>query len=383
MISIPSHPTSNCRTGAAKSTEIAHAMVQPSDVPSPSARILAFAIVVMLAWGSTHSSITQAQERATFEFTYSAAINLAPLRTRLDAKNSSVERPETADQGLRVWLPIAESNPHQTVEIIGWHLPLKTTFSRDPEYGNRIAYFEMSREELQRWPDDRLPFEITYHAVRTEVVLGDNADGADPKLLQLALQPNRLVPLVGKHLNLIRDLDISKQKLEASRQFYDVVLDYMNYDKSKPGYGNGDVEWACDSRTGNCTDFHSVFMALARANRIPSIFEIGFPIPQSQPEGTVGGYHCWAWFYDATKGWVAVDISEADKHPEKRDDFFGHLPPDRIAFTRGRDIRLVPEAAESRLNYFIYPHVEFAGKKVDKDLIDLRFSYRRNLRSRL
>src|SRR3712207_7840796 len=40
-------------------------------------------------------------------------------------------------------------------------------------------------------------------------------------------------------------------------------------------------------------------------------------------------YHCWAAFAPAGRGWVPVDISEADKHPEMTDYYFGNLTADR------------------------------------------------------
>jgi len=48
---------------------------------------------------------------------------------------------------------------------------------------------------------------------------------------------------------------------------------------------------------------------------------MGFPIPDNG-EGQVGGYHCWADYYVEGEGWYPIDISEADKAPEKRDYYF-------------------------------------------------------------
>ena len=150
----------------------------------------------------------------------------------------------------------------------------------------------------------------------------------------------------------------------------------MKYDKSKPGYGNGDSVWACDSRTGNCTDFHSLFISVARARGVPAKFQIGFPLPAERGMGKIGGYHCWAQFHSASQGWVPVDISEADKAPEKKDYFFGNLNENRIQFTTGRDIVLSPPQKGPPLNYFVYPHVEVDGKTWPKDRIRLSFGYR-------
>ena len=47
--------------------------------------------------------------------------------------------------------------------------------------------------------------------------------------------------------------------------------------------GNGCTSWVagatCDSGFGNCSDFHSLFISMARANNIPAKFEIGYGVP--------------------------------------------------------------------------------------------------------
>jgi transglutaminase-like putative cysteine protease len=162
--------------------------------------------------------------------------------------------------------------------------------------------------------------------------------------------------------------------MAQGKAIFEIVEQHMNYDKTKSGYGNGDVVWACDSQTGNCTDFHSVFIALARGLGLPAKFEMGFPIGV-ESEGSVGGYHCWAWFYVKHQGWMPVDISEADKHPLDRNNYFGRLDADRVAFSTGRDIELIPASRTAPLNYFIYPHVEVDGEVWPIEKIDLNFYY--------
>jgi hypothetical protein len=46
----------------------------------------------------------------------------------------------------------------------------------------------------------------------------------------------------------------------------------------------------------------------------------------------IGGYHCWAFFHTEDRGWVPVDVSEPDKHPEMKDYYFGSLTEDRVTF---------------------------------------------------
>jgi hypothetical protein len=57
-----------------------------------------------------------------------------------------------------------------------------------------------------------------------------------------------------------------------------------------------------------------------------------------------------------------VDISEAWKHQEKKEYFFGANDANRVQFTVGRDITLSPRQHGPALNYFIYPYVELGGQ---------------------
>ena len=50
--------------------------------------------------------------------------------------------------------------------------------------------------------------------------------------------------------------------LERAKALYDHVISRMRYDKSGTGWGRGDAVYACDARTGNCSDFHAYFIAL-------------------------------------------------------------------------------------------------------------------------
>jgi len=148
----------------------------------------------------------------------------------------------------------------------------------------------------------------------------------------------------------------------------------MRYDKSGEGWGRGDALWACTSKRGNCTDFHSLLIGMMRASGIPARFEIGFPLPEGKTEGDIPGYHCWAEFYLNGVGWVPVDASEAWKNPAKRDYFFGAHDPNRVFFTYGRDISLSSEQKGDPLNYFIYPYAEANGQPLQN--LQTHFSFR-------
>jgi len=113
---------------------------------------------------------------------------------------------------------------------------------------------------------------------------------------------------------------------------------------------------------------------MARSQGIPSRFEIGFPLPADKHAGEIPGYHCWAEFFEPKDGWIPVDISEAWKHPEKKDYFFGAHDANRVQFSRGRDLELNPKQEGPPLNYFVYPYVEVDGKEYSNVSNDFSFT---------
>ena len=278
-------------------------------------------------------------------------------------------RVKKAGSHLRIWLPIPQTTSDQTVEVVS-RKPDGMTMASEPAYGNRIGYFESDGTKS-------LDFELVYRIQRRELKSESSGTETADEISDRFLKGNKNVPLEGKHLSLLEGLPGTDDPLELMRQLYLRVDEHVAYDKSQPGYGNGDVLWVCDSRTGNCTDFHSLFIAWSRAKGIPARFEIGFPLPPERGEGSIGGYHCWAQFHIARQGWVPVDISEADKHPEMKDYYFGNLTENRVQFTVGRDLVLEPPQQGDPLNYFVYPYAESDdGAALAKDDFELEFSFR-------
>jgi transglutaminase-like putative cysteine protease len=188
------------------------------------------------------------------------------------------------------------------------------------------------------------------------------------------LAPDKLVPVTGLPAELAAKVSEGRStQLERARAIYDYVFRTMRCDKTGTGWGRGDVLYACDAKKGNCTDFHSLFIAMTRSQGIPARFEIGFPLPADKHSGEIAGYHCWAEFFEPKHGWVPVDISEAWKHQEKRDYFFGSHDANRIQFTLGRDLYLSPKQDGQPPNYFVGPYVEVAGKEYAN--VSLMFSF--------
>jgi uncharacterized protein (TIGR03000 family) len=287
---------------------------------------------------------------------------------------------ETTVTGLKpgepgsIWLPVAITSADQKVEIVSKKLPeaVKIGMGRESRYGNEIMFVEAKADA-----EGKIPIKVVYKVTRFEVK-GEHPGKVleNPDLLDRYLKPDVKVPITGKPLELIKDKELPKDPFAAARIFYDTVNGHMRYSKEGKGWGEGDSVWACESKYGNCTDFHSVFISLARGHKIPAKFEMGFSIPEQHGEGKVGGYHCWAKFLVEGKGWIPVDISEANKDPKLKDYYFGNLTSNRVGFTVGRDIDLLPKQAGPPLNYFVYPYVEVEGKAYPREKIINAFSFK-------
>ena len=293
----------------------------------------------------------------SFQFTYAGTVKELPPGKKVS-----------------VWLPVAVSGPEQDVKIISQKLPGEGKIYQEKQYGNTMLHFQGKSSSK-----GELSFEVIYQVkrkeVRTDVAANVVLKPAGNENLARFLQPDAKVPIVGKPLELLKDKKLPGDQFGAAKVLYDVVNGHMKYSKVGTGWGQGDSVWACDSKFGNCSDFHSLFISMARGNKIPSKFEMGFSLPTMRGNGPIGGYHCWAWFYPDKKGWVPVDISEANRNPELKDYYFGNLTEDRVRFSTGRDINLEPRQKGPSLNFFIYPYVEVDGKTYPQEKIDRRFAY--------
>jgi transglutaminase-like putative cysteine protease len=264
----------------------------------------------------------------------------------------------------RLWLPLASTDPFQTVAVQSIKAPGKQSFLEEREYGNRVLFLELSPK------DSRKSVEISYQVKRLEKAAYAPQAPDQGKYLK----PELLVPMNEDFRRIAEQVvEGKKGDLVRARALYDHVIDRMRYIKFGDGWGKGDAIYACNARTGNCTDFHSYFIALARAVGIPARFAIGAAIPSERNEGGVDGYHCWAEFFAEGKWWP-VDISEGNKYTSLATYYFGHHPANRFEFSRGRDLVVEPGPASGPINFLAYPVLEISGKPVK---VPVEFSFKR------
>ncbi len=323
------------------------------------AAVLGASVLATIAFAADTAPPDSSPAVRHFAFTYSATVKDVP----------------SGAKEAHVWVPLPYENELQRATVRSVTAPVPAGEKSEPKYGNRMLHFAV--------PNPPPSFDVTvdFDVWRTEELgprfrgLGATplANDAREKLAQF-LQANKLVPVTGKAADLAREVvGDEKNVVNAARRIYDYVLSLMRYSKEGEGWGTGSFEWACNSKYGNCTDFHALFISLSRASGIPARFQIGFPIPPARGEGAVGGYHCWAEFFVPGHGWVPVDISEADKQPELAQYYFGNLTEDRVGFTYERDLVLAPPQKGPPLNFFVYPYAEIDGRPHAG--IEKKFSY--------
>ena len=174
-----------------------------------------------------------------------------------------------------------------------------------------------------------------------------------------------------------------------ARKIYDWVLGYVEYWVKDPqnlkASPNGESEYCLTSKTGNCTDFHSLYTSLTRSIGIPTRMVYGSffqgentPVPNKaslEGKDTDASYHCWIQFFAKGIGWVPLDVALADLLPEAQQaSYFGMLEPRRVTWSYGRDLTLAPAQAGPPVNAMHKVYMEIDGQPFTG--WDRKFTYR-------
>ncbi len=321
---------------------------------------------LLVAAAATLAPIAFAASPEDREFRFTYEVTIGPI-------------PE-GEGPVHVFVPLAREDENQDVLRRQFWTSMPGVVDRERAHGNAFWHGSLPESDgkaisvvvetlIRRVPIDRTGLDEARPAGLTRSLRRQHARYLTSSA-RVAVNDPVLEPIQRE----LRRVTSPKEPAGYSRAIYDWVVDHVEYKKVGEGWGNGDTFWACSELSGNCTDFHSLFISLARSAGIPARFEMGFPVPEDRAGGSIKGYHCWTQFFLAGIGWVPIDASEAFKHPERREEFYGGQPADRVLFTIGRDLELGSGHESGPLNYFIYPHVEVGGRLYEGE-VTTKFSF--------
>src|SRR5208337_1265037 len=93
-----------------------------------------------------------------------------PARTFRFTYNFTVKDIPPGAKRVRVWIPVPQTDQHQTARVLAVKAPVKTRMTEEPEYGNRMMY-----AEIQNPAAGKAEFTLEYKITRREYSRGDYA----------------------------------------------------------------------------------------------------------------------------------------------------------------------------------------------------------------
>ena len=327
-----------------------------------------------------------------------AGLRRATFEVRHELK---VMVPEGA-QRVRVWFVLPQEDPMpgdgtgaaQQLRDLQIDAPYPFRVERDSE-GSKILYLEAANP-----PDKEIKivetFALTRHEVRTSVdaTKARPLTDADRTAFAPYLVANKHVE-INDEVRKLADAIVGDETnpVLAARKLYDWVLHNVDYwvkdPKNKRASPVGSTAYCLTFRTGNCTDFESLWTSLARARGIPTRIVYGsFFKPDLNGFDLDQSYHCWATFYAPGLGWIPHDVAVADMYagemvatadnealmrrttadglfgadPAKVEYYFGNLDERRMVWSIGRDLMLNPRQDGEPVSAMAKAYVEIDGK---------------------
>lgn len=273
-----------------------------------------------------------------------------------------------------LWIPMPSENERQTIRLLNTSQLDEGRITKDKIFGNRLYYrrYEMPLVGGGENAADRgapIKVELVYDVEVREATVAaakqliSTNSGVPAGEFAPYLTDSMMIPIKGRISELARGIQLpAGEPLRAGRAIYDHLVNTMVYNYLVPGAGKGNAVWACDSKTGDCTDFHSVFIGVCRWRGIPADHVFGLPMPPEKSAGEIKYCHCWAQFWVADVGWIPIDASRANKFPKDREYYFGTLGSTWVTLAHGRDVVLEPPQQGPPINMLHGPVAEIDGR---------------------
>jgi len=142
--------------------------IQKNVVHSASCAVttLALTVLFLATRDSNHAEACQLAARAA-----SNAQKFSPqTRAFRFTYNFTVKDIPSGARRVRVWVPVPQTDQHQTVRVLDVKAPVKTRITHDPKYDNRIMYAEI-KNSVPNKADFTLEYELRATSTRLAITL--------------------------------------------------------------------------------------------------------------------------------------------------------------------------------------------------------------------
>lgn len=318
-----------------------------------------------------------------------------PAQASFLIKNAfAVKVPKDA-QTVKIWFAVPQEDAYSAITNFRVASDDPVTYDWD-SWRNKVGYVEVHGAG-----QPEIHITETFALKRTEMHNTIDAEATRPltdaerAALSRYLQPTTYV-IVNDQIRALSGQITGGETnpVLAARKIYDWTLQNVDYWVKDPDHLKaspvGSTDYCLRTKTGNCTDFHSLFASLAISAGIPTRMIYGSLLkPTLDGIQVDASYHCWIQFYAPNLGWLPLDVSLAniygkefpvtDKNkklvelttatgykgldPSKIDYYFGNIDDRRVVWSVGRDLIMQPPQDDGPVNSFPKMYVEVNGKQ--------------------
>jgi transglutaminase-like putative cysteine protease len=221
----------------------------------------------------------------------------------------------------------------------------------DPTFGNGLYYWDVKKEKPGI--GESLPVKIKFTYTAYEITANINPNEVQPydknsPLYKLYTRPENFIESTDSQI-----IDIANQVAAGeenpyllAEKFYNYIIQMAHY--RLVGKGLLGAKALLTNSEGECGDYASLFIALARAKGIPARSVVGY-WAISGIEQT----HVWAEFYLEGIGWIPVDPTIGQQSSTDKEYYFGNMDNQRVILEKGFNIPLDPPGPDNFLTPLI------------------------------
>ncbi len=359
-------------------------------------RLLLISIVIAAGCSQCCGDESSVKDEAAKTPSISGVIYRNPRVYNVDYSFELVPDPNKIDRAkdLKLWVPIPrEWDSQKAVKIISVQ-PEPHARYVDPEYGNPMLFWDFGKEPEQSSYKVDIKFRLESYDVSVKID-PERVGSYDKTSKDYALytRSEHTICITPKIKQMAQEA-VGNEKnpyLQAERIFK-FVRKKMRYKLNRLERGVGtevllnfpikDEKTGEEYYEGNCGHQSVLFIALCRAVLIPArsvsgfvgwspwIKEVDLKLfgPREleiSPDGLAGTQHylprgviphTWAEFYIPDYGWVPVDVTGGS---------FGHLWKERVIMSKGRDVKIGPNAPQKQSEGYGFQWVSINNSRAD------------------